>query len=193
MIESTETLPLLLKGERVELRPIEREDVPIFAGWYAQYELLRQLAPGTVTPMNRVAEEGWFDSLNREKGHFSFAIAVRENGQLIGSCQLMNHHGKNRSATLGIAIGDPAARGRGYGTEALALLLEFGFLEMNLNRIELQVLELNHRAVALYERLGFQHEGRQRQALYREGRYWDNILMSMLRAEYRPRAAWKLD
>jgi RimJ/RimL family protein N-acetyltransferase len=185
--------PLLLKGQRIELRPIEKEHVAQFAAWYSQYELLRLLAPGTVAPVNMVAEEAWFDSLNREKNHFTFAIIVRESGKLIGNCTLMNHHGKNRSATLGIAIGDPATRGHGYGTEALQLILEFGFLEMNLNRVELQVLELNSRAKALYDRLGFKLEGTLRQTVFREGRYWDTYVMSLLRDEYKPSAHWKLD
>lgn len=187
----------ILKGSTVELRPIERHHVPIFAEMFSQYELLRQLAPGTVAPVNLPGEEAWYESICADKTSWNFAIVVNElkthaNGGVIGNCTLMGFHGKNRSATLGIAIGADVHRGKGYGTEAIELLMEFGFLEMNLNRIELHVLELNTGAKRLYERLGFKLEGTLRQSLFREGRYWDTYVMSMLRSEYTPDPSWGL-
>lgn len=187
----------ILKGPSVELRPVEKHHVPLFAEMFSQYELLRLLAPGTVAPVNLPAEEAWFDSICKDKTSWTFSIIVNElkthaHGGVIGNCTLMGFHGKNRSATMGIAIGDAVHRGKGFGTEAIKLLMEFGFLEMNLNRIELQVLELNAPARKLYERLGFKLEGTLRQSLFREGRYWDTYIMSMLRSEYTPDARWGL-
>jgi RimJ/RimL family protein N-acetyltransferase len=131
--------------------------------------------------------------MRKDPHQFLFAIKVIDGARTIGTCSLMGVDGKNRRATLGLSIADPAAQGQGYGFEAMTLLLEFGFLELNLNRIQLLVMQYNERAIRLYERLGFQREAVLRQAFYREGRYWDEYIMSLLRCEYQPRDGWNLE
>jgi len=88
-------------------------------------------------------------------------------------------------ATIGIFIGDKSFWGKGYGTEAIELLTDFIFNEMNINKVKLNVYSFNKRAVRCYEKCGFVREGVLRQEIYREGRYHDDIVMGLLRDEYK--------
>ncbi len=182
----------MLHASRTRLRPVEKTDLPLYQQWFSRYELVRTVLPMAIRLVNREAEEAWFQATCADPHTFFFAIDDAE-GRLIGSTSLMKVDGKNRSAVFGIVVADPAARGRGHGGEAIDMMLEFGFLELNLNRIELRVFELNPRARALYARKGFQLEGTLRQALFREGRYWDEHVMAILREACEPRAHWGLD
>ncbi|MDB5097429.1 MAG: acetyltransferase [Cyanobacteria bacterium RYN_339] len=178
----------MLRGPRVSLRPVERSQIPKLQTWFSQYELMRVLNPAAIRLVNLEAEEAWFDAMMKDTNQYLFAIHA--GGELVGTTSLMQVNGKNRTATLGISIADPAARGHGYGSETLDLLLEFGFLELNLNRIQLYVMEFNPDARRLYERVGFKLDGTLRQSVFREGKYWDEHVLSMLRAEYQPDPHW---
>ncbi len=103
---------------------------------------------------------------------------------MIGGCGFFNLDDRNRSAEFGISIGDKTCWDKGYGTEAVRLLCRHGFDTLNLNRIYLRVLETNPRAIRAYEKAGFTHEGRQRQAWYKDGRYLDFLVMSILKEEF---------
>lgn len=181
----------LLRGARVVLRPVEKTDLPAFTGWYSQYETLRALSPGAIRLMNLDGEEDWYRSVQANKSMWTFAADAVDDvhhpdGRLIGSVSLMGVDAKNRSATFGISIADPTMRGKGYGAEMVDLMLEWAFLELNLHRIQLFVMGFNTAAIRLYERKGFQHDGRLREAIWREGRYWDEHVMSLLRREWTP-------
>lgn len=179
----------LLRSTRLALRPVERMDLSAFAGWFSRYELQRTLNPGAIRLPSLDDEDAWYDTMRKDSALWTFAIDALDDphapdGRLIGSTSLLNVNGKNRSATFGLAIADPAMRGRGYGSEAVDLMLEWGFLELNLNRIQLFVFSFNQPAIKLYEQKGFQHEGCLRDAVFREGRYEDELIMSMLRREW---------
>jgi RimJ/RimL family protein N-acetyltransferase len=90
----------------------------------------------------------------------------------------------NGDAFVGIGIGDRELWGKGYGTEAMKLMLRFAFQELNLRRVSLNTFEYNPRAVHSYEKAGFVHEGCERDWLHREGRRWDLIYMGILREEW---------
>ena len=113
-----------------------------------------------------------------------FAIETLAAKQL-GTCVLRSHSPEDRAATAGITIGEESYWGGGYGTDAMRVLCRFGFAMMNLHRIELSVFEDNPRAIRCYEKLGFQHEGRRREADYREGRYRDVLMMGLLQHEFK--------
>jgi RimJ/RimL family protein N-acetyltransferase len=151
---------------------------------------MRVLDPGAIRLVNLDAETEWYETMRKAPNQHLFAIHADD--QLIGTTSLMQVNGKNRAATLGISVADPAARGKGYGREALELLVEFGFLELNLNRIQLYVMEFNEGARRLYERVGFKLDGTLRQSVFREGRFWDEHVMSILRSEYTPDPMWGL-
>ena len=102
----------------------------------------------------------------------------------VGNCGFHKIDWRNRSAELGIFIGEKSYWSQGYGTEAMRLLLKHGFETLNLNRIFLRVFNSNLRAIRSYEKAGFIAEGKMRQAEFRRGAYKDVILMSVLRSEW---------
>ncbi|HET6900811.1 MAG TPA: GNAT family protein, partial [Vicinamibacteria bacterium] len=113
-----------------------------------------------------------------------FGIRLRETDRLIGTCQLLHINRVHRTAELQIRIGDAAERGRGYGTEAVALLVGFAFKDLNLHRVSLQVFATNARAIHAYEKAGFVREGVLRQAAHVDGGYVDLVVMGILREEH---------
>lgn len=133
--------------------------------------------------MSRAEEEGWFEALLQDDSRRIFAIETEE-GSHIGNIGLGDVDWRNRKAALGIAIAEKEYWGRGYGTDAVMTLLDFAFNEMNLHRVHLSVFEFNRRAIRCYEKCGFRHEGREREAFFRDGRYHDSLLMGILREEF---------
>jgi RimJ/RimL family protein N-acetyltransferase len=123
----------------------------------------------------------------RALGHESLTMAIheRETDRLIGSCAFSQLDGENGSAMYHITIGEKDAWGRGYGTEATRVMLEHAFGSLGLHRIGLTVFEFNERAIRAYERCGFVVEGRARESIWREGRWWDELAMSVLASEWR--------
>jgi RimJ/RimL family protein N-acetyltransferase len=115
------------------------------------------------------------------------AIHVAESDRLIGSCAFSQLDGDNGSAMFHITIGEKDTWGRGYGTEATALMLEHAFTALGLHRVALSVFEFNERAIRAYRRCGFSVEGRAREAIWRDGHWWDEIQMSILAEEWRAR------
>ena len=136
--------------------------------------------------MAQTAEENWLRERVSTMGSFTdvfFAIETRE-GRHIGNTNFFNVSPENRSAELGIMIGEKDCWFKGYGSDALVTLLRFGFDEMNLNRVELWVYGLNARAQSAYRKVGFIEEARLRGDLYREGAYDDAVVMGILRDEF---------
>jgi RimJ/RimL family protein N-acetyltransferase len=114
----------------------------------------------------------------------SFAIRALSDDRLIGLIGLYTIFQLQREAFMGIHIGERDFWGKGYGTDALRVLLRFGFEELNLQRVSLSFLEGNERAMRSYEKCGFRLEGRERHAWAYDGRRWDEIYMGLLRAEW---------
>jgi len=182
----------VIYGERIRFRAAEREDLPTFVRWINDPEV--QQGIGIYLPYSQVAEENWFESmLKHPLDEHVLAIEVRqpaanggeESWKLIGSCGFSDIDRRNRSAEFGINIGEKDYWNRGYGTEAVRLLVKYGFNTLNLHRIFLRVFETNPRAVRAYEKAGFTHEVRYRQAEFRNGKYIDMLVMSILRDEFR--------
>lgn len=178
----------IMYGKRIRLRAVEREDVQKFHEWVNDPEVTRGLA--LYLPMSMQDEQNWFDGLAKRDPHEKpLAIEVRKGNawKLIGNCGLFDMQLTNRSTELGIMIGDKSEWNKGYGSEAMTLLLQHCFETLNLNRAFLRVYEDNVRAVRSYEKAGFVLEGRQRQAVYKNGKYEDVLFMSVLRSEWASR------
>ncbi len=174
----------MIYGERVRLRAIEREDVPRFVRWFNDPEVRQFLT--MYRPLSRAEEERWVESLASRREDVVLAIEVRAGDQWvhIGNVGLHRIDWKNRTATLGIVIGEREYWGKGYGTEAVRTMLRYAFEELGLNRVELETYSFNPRAIRCYEKAGFKREGVRRQALYRNGKFHDVILMGILRDEF---------
>jgi diamine N-acetyltransferase len=171
-------------GEKVRLRPIERDDLPRFVEWFADPEVRRHLL--VYLPFSLAQEERWFEDLQgrlERQEMLVLAIETTE-GVHIGNLGLHAIDWKNRNAELGILIGEKAYWNQGYGTDAIRTLLGLAFREMNLHRVFLRVDADNARGIRCYEKVGFQQDGTLRDAVFKEGRYLDQYVMSILRAEF---------
>ncbi|CAM4492540.1 GNAT family N-acetyltransferase [Paenibacillus tarimensis] len=174
-----------LVGTRIILREYQWEDLPHIREWVNDYEITNNLHDVFLFP-NTVYETESFlkkmiEGTSESKG---FVIADKAALSYIGQIDLHHIDYRNRNAVLGIVIGKKDYWGMGYGQEAITLLEHFVFNTLNLNRLELDVYEYNERAYNSYLKCGFKEEGRMRQKLFRDGRYWDVIKMSILKKEY---------
>ncbi|UCD99505.1 MAG: GNAT family N-acetyltransferase [Chloroflexota bacterium] len=175
----------MIYGERVRLRHVERGDLAKFVEWLNDPEVYQGLS--IYSPLSVAEEEDWFEKMLKgpqDERPMSIEAKQDEGWQLIGNCSFFRIDWRNRATELGIFIGDKAFWDRGYGTEAINLLLKHGFFTLNLHRIFLRVYEDNPRAIRAYEKAGFIHEGRMRQAEFHDGQFHDVLLMSVIRREW---------
>ena len=175
----------MIYGDRIRLVAIEKEDLPLFVKWLNDPEVRDGLA--LYLPMSMAQEENWFDEmLKRDPNTQPLSIEVRQGDEWvkIGNMGFFDFDHRARKAEVGIMIGNKDFWNQGYGTEAMTLLLKHGFETLNLHRIMLQVYEDNPRAIRCYEKVGYVHEGRLRQARYHNGRYYDVLNMGMLKEEW---------
>ena len=176
----------MIYAERIRLRAVERDDIPRYVEWLNDPEVTAGLSMHL--PMSTWDETRWFESLSsKAPGERGLALDAKtpEGGwKHIGSVGLDAIEWLDRSASFGIFIGEKSFWNQGYGTEATRLTLKHGFETLNLNRIFLHVYETNPRAIHAYDKAGFVREGLLREAVYRNGSYFNVLLMSMLRSEW---------
>jgi RimJ/RimL family protein N-acetyltransferase len=172
-----------LIGERVELRRHSPENYRLYGEWYGDPEIWR-LTSWSAAPLGPTAVERLFEEREHSPADDSFAIHLRDEDEPIGVVSLMNISVANASAELSVIVGHPEDRHHGYGAEAIAVLLDYAFGDLGLNRISLSVFDFNEDAIAAYGKLGFREEGRLRGALKRDDAFHDAILMSVLKQEW---------
>jgi [ribosomal protein S5]-alanine N-acetyltransferase len=172
--------PFLI-GSKVYLRPVEAEDAAIVVPWFNDPDVTRLLL--RYRPLTLAEEIEFLQRMRSSETDLVLGIALCETDALIGMTGLHHIEARNRHASFGISIGEKQHWGKGYGTEATGLVIRHAFQTLNLNRLWLHVYEYNTRAIRVYEKLGFRMEGRLRQDTFREGRYWDTLVMGVLREE----------
>jgi methionyl-tRNA formyltransferase/RimJ/RimL family protein N-acetyltransferase len=166
-------------AKRVRLRALRREDSALLYEWINQRELVIFNAP--YHPVSEVDHESWLESMMKKR--FDLVIFVIEDiasGQALGSCQLFNINWRHRSAELQIRLGDQRFQNQGLGSEAVQLLCRFGFADLNMHRIYLNVFKNNERAIGAYRKCGFVEEGVMREAAFIDGQWLDVTLMALL-------------
>ena len=168
-------------GQRVYLSPINVDDIVIYTKWMNDCEIANNLSNyRQMISLN--SEKGFLEKLSSE-GH-NYAIVLLEGDFLIGNIGFADIDHLNRRATVGIFIGEPVNRSKGYGSEAMRLLLEFGFKTLNLHNIMLYVHADNERAINSYVKAGFREFGRRREAVFKNGYYYDYVHMEALSTEF---------
>ncbi|EPY09004.1 acetyltransferase [Paenibacillus alvei TS-15] len=174
-----------IAGKRIYLRPFTGDDIE----WY--YEALLQQESSRLTGTKKLFSkevlQNYLNTIAADSARAQFVITLQDDDRPIGEIAIMDMDPSNRSGHIRIAIFAEEDCGQGYGSEAMILMLDYGFGMMNLNRIELVVFSYNARAVHAYEKVGFVQEGIQREALYYNHKYHDSIMMSMLAREFRER------
>ena len=180
----TDTSSDLFRGRLVRLAAPTPEDDAMFARWSQDADYLRALDTDYARPVSP-AEFAERNRAHQGPNSLEFRLRTLADDTLIGFAALHTIEWNNQAGMLAIGIGDPAYRGKGYGSDALRLLLRYAFGELNLYRVGLDVIASNEPAIRAYERVGFQREGAWRAAVLRDGRRWDRIQMGILRDEWR--------
>ena len=171
-----------LIGDRIYLSPINSEDAEIYTEWMNDFETTDYTGRSWQT-ISLEAEKRFLENEDEEGQRFS--ILDLNNDKIIGIVGLHNINYIHRTAILGIFIGNKDYRDKGYGTEAIRLILDFAFNYLNLNNIKLNVFEFNQRAIKCYEKCGFKKIGARRKANYTNGKYYDVISMDILKEEFK--------
>lgn len=170
-----------LVGKNIYLSPMSMEDAEQFAEWMNDFDTTDYI--GQSHKIITIEKEKEFLEKHQEEEAFFSIISLKDN-QLIGNISLNRIDHLHRVATLGIFIGEKEGRNKGYGTEAIRMLLEYGFRYLNLNNIKLDVFEWNERAMACYKKCGFKEYGRRRKCQFLNGKYYDRVEMDILAEEF---------
>ncbi len=173
---------VFLEGENIYLRPIDLDDLEIFYKMINNPNVRKFL---TIRyPISKIEEKETLEKMIKDENSVALSIIHKENDKLIGNISLFNINKIHRNAEIGIFIGELKETSKGYGTEAMRVLIDYGFNMLNLHRIDLYVFDFNERAIKAYKKLGFVEEGRKREVCYYEGKYIDHLLMSVLKGEW---------
>lgn len=175
----------LLRGRLVRLTAEDPETIAkLFSQWSADSEYLRL---EDWDPARRFSVKGvqkWIEKENEKGENPIFTIRTLEGDRIIGEIGLDGIHWTHGDCFVGIGLGEREFWGKGYGTDAMKIILRYAFTELNLHRVTLDVFEYNPRGIRSYEKAGFVHEGRARGSLLREGRHWDVLYMGILREDW---------
>lgn len=173
----------ILRSERVYLRALEPADAELVHAWYEHADTARLMGEMPRSLARRRADA---DQATSEAGRdwYSFVICLIADDRPIGRADIFEIDRYNGSAGFGLAIGEHDLRGGGLGTEAVNVIVDFCFGQLRLERLWLVTDSVNLTAQHVYEKAGFLHEGRLRQAFYQDGVFQDDIRMAMLREEW---------
>lgn len=170
----------MLSGELVCLRERREEDETLLYELAADLDTWELRGPEAPRPLTRAEFHEQFTEAPAPNASL-FAITVED--RLVGRCSLFHEDTLARHAEVGIGL-LPGVRGRGYGTDALRVLVDFAFTRRNLRRVHLGTVATNAAALACYRKVGFVEEGRMRQHAWVRGEYVDEVVMGLLRSEW---------
>jgi len=168
-------------GERLYLSPVSGEEAEKYTHWMNNLETTVKLT--TAPQIISLEKEKQMLELFQKEG-YNFAVVQKENDELTGNCGLMNVDLVQRTAELGLFIGEKKHRGKGYGSETVQLLLDYAFNLLNLHSVYLRVRSFNEAALRCYPKLGFKEIGRRRECVLVGGSYYDEIYMDILDREF---------
>lgn len=170
-----------IEGEKVYLSPMNLEDIEKYVKWMNDFSTTDGLGSSSkVTTFE--SERAWLIN-NMDKKEQQFAIVLKETDKLIGNCGFVDINHLHQKGEVGLFIGEEENRSKGYGTEALSLLVEYGFNYLNLKNIMLKVFSFNKRAIKSYEKIGFKVFGKRTEVYYLNGKWYDEYFMEILRKE----------
>ncbi|CAN5273520.1 GNAT family protein [soil metagenome] len=176
--------PILnIVGGLVALGPLRRDLLPLYQRWINDLGTVRNLSL-MPRPMTEEQQQEWYERVAKSEGDAAFTIYERATLRPIGNTVLAEIDFRNRSAAFGILIGDPDARGKGYGTETTRLILDYAFTAVGLHNVMLTVFEFNKAGIRAYEKAGYRELGRRRECRMMGGKLWDEIYMQCLSTDF---------
>lgn len=171
-------------GEKIYLRGLEKNDISgNWFNWFNNPEITYYMTNGE-RPNSYEQLEKYYNQIRKSNEDFVFAIVCKKNNAHIGNCGLHAFDKISRRAKLGIVIGEKDYQNKGIGQEVVRLLIKYGFETLNLNKISLKVNSENVIAIKIYKKYGFIKEGALRDDIYKNGKYYDSLAMSILRKDY---------
>jgi RimJ/RimL family protein N-acetyltransferase len=177
----------LFEGDQIRFVAFDADrDAEAFSRWTHDLEYLRLTGTEPLRPHSPFQVKKAFEEREKETGRsrFYFVIRSKQDERTIGWAEIRRVEWNHGNAEGNLGIGDPSDRGKGYGSEALEMLLRYAFQELNLYRLTVQTMEYNEAAQRLLEGHGFQLEVRRRKAIYSAGRYWDGLTFGILAEEW---------
>lgn len=171
-----------ISGEHVALGPMSRDHLDQALRWINDFGTIRTMGQPP-RPMTYDAEVEWYESVRKSDTDVVFAIYDRQSNQLIGSAGLHQINWRHRTAEFGIMIGEPEFRGRGLGTEATRLILDYAFRHLGLLNVMLRVAAINEAGIRAYTAAGFTEFGRRRMAWFIEGDRYDIVFMDCVASD----------
>lgn len=175
----------LLKGKQVRLSAFDPETLAnLYAGWSNDSEFMRLLDWDPARRISTKTNKEWLEKHMDEFLEHSFIIRTLEDDRPVGEIGLDDIRWNFGDTFVGIGIGERSDWGKGFGTDAMRIILRYAFMELNLHRVSLNVFEYNPRGIRSYEKCGFVVEGRERALLQRDGRRWDVVYMGILKQDW---------
>lgn len=172
-----------IKGRKVLLRAVEREDLEILHKWGNDPDIGKMLG-GWHFPGSMDFQEAWFQKLRTDINNQKFVIDTPDLGT-IGTANLVNIDWKNGTALHGMLLGDKDMRGKGYGVDVIMTIMRYAFEQLRLHRLDGAIIEYNQPSYRVYvEKCGWVVEGRRREWFYRDGRHWDDIIVGITKDDY---------
>jgi len=179
----------LFEGQHIRFAPPDADrDAERVSKWTHDPEYLRLLSADIAKPLSPGQIKKQYEELDKDAekhNAFNFAIRLKEDDRLIGFARLYRIEWTHGTGSVQIGLGDRNDRGKGYGTEVLHMLLRYAFDELNLYRLAATTVEYNTGAIRFFERAGFNVEVRRRQAVQRDGKRWDVLMLGLLCDEWK--------
>lgn len=184
---SEENRVVFLKGKKTVLRPLAESDLPRIVRWINDPEVRRLISNNY--PQTEEEEKEWLKNLGKKKPHDIVFVMETVEGRPIGLMGLHQIHEVNRTATTGALIGEKDCWGQGYGSDAKMQLLKYAFDTLNLRKISSSVIAFNERSYRYSLKCGYRDEAVLKEHFFREGRYWNNMLLAVFREDFE--VAWQ--
>jgi len=172
----------MLEGNKIRLRALQRKDFNQTYKWHNDLDL-KNLTLSHPFPVTDVMEEKWIIDILEDKSNRNiyFGIENKNNNELVGIIFLSGINNIHQTCWLGILIGENEARGKGFGTEAIKLIIDYAFNNLNLRKVSLEVVNSNKTAIETYKKIGFNIEGEMKMQVYINGILFNNLIMSIFK------------
>lgn len=168
---------MYLIGDKIILRAIEERDLELLRKLINDSEIQRETL-GWSLPVSEYHQKQWFYNSRNDNSSIRWVIST-QNGKALGIAMLSNIDWKNRSSNIGIKLVQ-SEQGKGIGSESYKLIIDYAFGELQMNRIEAEVIEYNISSIKLHEKLGFLKEGVKRKRIFQKGKYHNTVILSLL-------------